>query len=79
MAGLRRSAESPALSNSVAQFEKTLRRIDQLVAGKDEDLQVTLDNLRALTDNLREFSENAKQFPAHILFGKPPKPSKNAP
>jgi phospholipid/cholesterol/gamma-HCH transport system substrate-binding protein len=79
MAGLRRSAESPALSNSVVQFERTLRRIDQLVAGKDEDLQVTLDNLRALTENLREFSENAKRFPAQVLFGKPPQPSKSAP
>ena len=79
MAGLRRNAESPVLSNSVAQFERTLRRIDQLVAGKDEDLQLTLENLRVLTDNLREFSENAKRFPAQLLFGKPPKHSKNVP
>jgi phospholipid/cholesterol/gamma-HCH transport system substrate-binding protein/paraquat-inducible protein B len=73
-AGLRRTAESPALSNSVAQLQRTLRRIDQLAAGKDNDLEIALGNLRVLTENLKELSENAKLFPAQLLFGEPPKP-----
>jgi ABC-type transporter Mla subunit MlaD len=78
MAGLRRTVESPDITNSLAQVQKTLRRMDELIAGKDNDLQVSLDNLRALTENLKELSENAKRFPAQVLFGEPPKPSKNS-
>ena len=50
--------------------------------GKDaygNDFAVKVDLVEFLTENLREFSENAKRFPAHILFGKPPPPSKNVP
>jgi paraquat-inducible protein B len=79
MAGLRRTMESAELTNSLAQVQKTLRRMDELIAGKDNDLQVSLDNLRALTENLKELSENAKRFPAQVLFGEPPKPSRNSP
>ena len=78
-AGLRRTAEAPALTNSIAQLEKTLRRLDQVVAGKDDDLESALSNLRTLTENLKELSENAKRFPAYLFFGEPPKPSKNSP
>lgn len=77
-AGLRRAADSPALTNSVVQLQKTLRRLDQLVAGQDHNLDVALDNLRALTENLRELSENAKRFPAQLFFGDPPEPIKTA-
>jgi uncharacterized coiled-coil protein SlyX len=79
MAGLRRTAESPELTNSLAQLQRTLRRLDQLVAGKENDLALSLDNLRVLTENLKELSENAKRFPAQLLFGEPPKPSKTLP
>ena len=75
VAGLRRTAESPSLTNSVAQLQRTLRRFDQLAAGKDNDLEIALGNLRLLTENLKELSENAKRFPAQLLFGEPPKPA----
>jgi len=75
VAGLRHTVESPALTNSLAQLQKTLRRIDQLAAGKDNDLEIALGNLRVLTENLKELSENAKRFPAQLLFGEPPKPT----
>lgn len=79
LAGLRRTAESSEITNSLVQIQRTLRRLDQLVAGKENDLGVSLDNLRALTENLRELSENAKRFPAQLFFGEPPKPSKTLP
>lgn len=79
LAGLRRTAESSEMTNSLVQVQRTLRRLDQLVAGKENDLAVSLDNLRALTENLRELSENAKRFPAQLFFGEPPKPSKTLP
>jgi len=62
LASLRRTAESPAFSNSVVRLEQTLRRVEQLVSSKDNDLAASLDNLRGLTENLRELSENAKRF-----------------
>jgi phospholipid/cholesterol/gamma-HCH transport system substrate-binding protein len=74
---LRRTAEFPGLTNSIAQLESTLRKVDRLVDGKDHDLDETLNNLRILTGNLKELSENAKRFPAQLLFGEPPQPSKN--
>jgi ABC-type transporter Mla subunit MlaD len=77
-AALRRTTDSPALTNSVAQLQKTLRRFDQLVAGQDHNLEGALDNLRVLTENLRELSENAKRFPAQLFFGEPPKPVNTA-
>jgi ABC-type transporter Mla subunit MlaD len=79
VAGLRRTAESPALTNSVAQLQRTLRRFDQLAAGKDNDLEIALGNLRVLTENLKELSENAKRYPAQLLFGEPPKPARTSP
>lgn len=79
LAGLRRTAESPEITNSLVQIQRTLHRLDQLVAGKENELSVSLDNLRALTENLRELSENAKRFPAQLFFGEPPKPSKTLP
>lgn len=79
VAGLRRVADSPGLTNSLNQLERTLRHLDQVVLSKDNDLAVTVDNLRVLSENLRELSENAKRFPAQLLFGQPPKPSGNLP
>jgi ABC-type transporter Mla subunit MlaD len=70
--GLRAIAESPELTNTVAQARITLRHLDRMLSSKDYDLQVTVDNLRALTDNLRELTESAKRFPAQLLFGEPP-------
>ena len=77
--GLRRFAESPGLTNSLAQLELSLRRVNQLLAGKDADLQITLDNLRSFSENLKELSENAKRYPAQLLFGEPPPRTKVAP
>jgi paraquat-inducible protein B len=76
MAQLREATGNPALTNSVAQFEQTLRRLDQLLAGSDHPLQATLENLRTASENLRELSENARQYPSQLLFGEPPSPSR---
>lgn len=77
--GLRRFAEAPELTNSLARLDLSLRRVNQLLAGKDADLQTTLDNLRSVSENLKELSENAKRYPAQLLFGEPPPRTKVAP
>ena len=77
--GLRRFAEAPELTNSLARLDLSLRQVNQLLAGKDADLQATLDNLRSLSENLKELSENARRYPAQLIFGEPPPRSKVAP
>ncbi len=77
--GLRRFAESPELTNSLVRLDLSLRRVNQLLAGKDADIQTTLENLRSVSENLRELSENAKRYPAQLLFGEPPPRTKVAP
>ena len=77
VANLRRTTELPGLTNSVVRLERTLGRLEGLLAGKDDAVESSLENLRSLTENLRELSENAKRFPAQVLFGEPPKPLRN--
>jgi ABC-type transporter Mla subunit MlaD len=79
MAQLRVVTANPALTNSLTQFEQSLRRLDQLLAGADDPLQATLDNLRVATDHLRELTDNARRYPAQVLFGEPPGPSRHNP
>ena len=73
---LRRFAESPDLTNSVARLQRVLMRADQLLAGKDDEIQATLINLRSLSENLRAVSESVRRYPGGVLFDKPPAPEK---
>ncbi len=59
----------PGVSGDV---ERTVRRVDNLIASTQRDIAVTLDNLNAASTNLRELSENAKRYPSQVLFGAPP-------
>jgi ABC-type transporter Mla subunit MlaD len=59
----------PAVSDDV---QRTIRRVDNLVASSQRDIASTLDNLNAASTNLREFSESAKRYPSQVLFGAPP-------
>lgn len=79
VAGLRRSTETLDLTNTVSRIERLVTRADQMLAGKEGDLTVTMDNLRALTTNLRELSEHLKQNPASLLLSEPPKRSRTLP
>lgn len=79
VAGLRRSTETLDLTNTMTRIERLVSRADQMLAGKENDLSVTMDNLRALTTNLRELSEHLKQNPASLLLSEPPKRSRTLP
>ena len=57
----------------LTQLTQTLNRVDRMVAGRENDVAVTLNNLRQITDNLRDLSENAKRYPSGVIFGEPPK------
>lgn len=72
-ARIRKIAESEEFQKILLQLDRSLNRIDRLVAGRENDVAVTLNNLRQITDNLRELSENAKRYPSGVIFGEPPK------
>jgi len=75
---VRKLAEDPNLTRSLAHLQATLSRLDRVTGSGEYDLKRTLDNLRQITDNLREITENAKQYPSQLLLGAPPPPVKGS-
>jgi len=63
---------SEKLPDMVSRLERSLRRIDTLLANKSPDVEETIENLRVMSENLRELSDNAKRYPAQVLLGEPP-------
>jgi phospholipid/cholesterol/gamma-HCH transport system substrate-binding protein/paraquat-inducible protein B len=69
-------ADSADLPETTGHLKETLRRLERLIASQQDDLQVTVQNLRAITENVKEITDNAKSYPGQILFGSPPPPAK---
>jgi len=53
-------------------LEKSVRRVDTLLANKSQDIEETIENLRVVSANLRELTDNAKRYPAQVFLGEPP-------
>jgi paraquat-inducible protein B len=68
----RQILESPDTQAAVMHLQRTLKRLDHLLAGRDAEIAVSLDNLRQITDNLRDLSEQVKRSPSDLLLGAPP-------
>lgn len=66
------SAELPETST---QLRQTLRRLNRMLAGQQQEIQTTMDNLRAISENVKEISENSTKYPSQVIFGAPPPPS----
>jgi phospholipid/cholesterol/gamma-HCH transport system substrate-binding protein/paraquat-inducible protein B len=60
------------LPEASSQLRQTLRRLNRLIAGQQEEIQTTLENLRAVSQSIRELTDNSTRYPAQILFGAPP-------
>ncbi|SEP56777.1 paraquat-inducible protein B [Ectothiorhodospira magna] len=78
---LRRLSESPeiqvaleGLIRTLDQLQGTVARTDDLIAGHEQDITATLDNLRAMTDHLRDLTEELRRHPGAIL-NRPPEPA----
>jgi phospholipid/cholesterol/gamma-HCH transport system substrate-binding protein/paraquat-inducible protein B len=69
-------AASADLPETTGHLKETLRRLERFIASQQDDLQVTVQNLRAITENVKEITDNAKSYPGQILFGSPPPPAK---
>jgi phospholipid/cholesterol/gamma-HCH transport system substrate-binding protein/paraquat-inducible protein B len=67
------SADLPEAS---AQARETLQRLNRLVVNQQRDIEKTVENLRAISENMKEITNDSKRYPAQILFGAPPPPSK---
>lgn len=63
------------LPETIALMKRTLRRLDNLVASRQQDIDVTLENIRLISEHLKDLTDDAKKYPGQILFGKPPPPS----
>jgi paraquat-inducible protein B len=71
---VRALVDDPALPRTLQNLSRTLGRVDRILGGGEADLAATIDNLRQITDNLRDLTEDTKRYPAHVLFGEPPRP-----
>ena len=60
------------LPDTMALLDRTLRRLDSVVAGGQSDLASTLENLQSISENLKQITDNAKRYPSQLLFGEPP-------
>jgi ABC-type transporter Mla subunit MlaD len=63
---------SDKFPDASTRLERTLRRVDTLLANKSPDIEETVDNLRAASENLRDWTDNAKRYPAQVFLGEPP-------
>jgi len=59
-------------TESVVRLRGILRRLDDLIAERQPDIETTLENIRLISENLKEITDNAKKYPSQFLFGEPP-------
>jgi phospholipid/cholesterol/gamma-HCH transport system substrate-binding protein/paraquat-inducible protein B len=60
------------LPEAATRLERSIGRVDSLLANKSQDIEETLENLRAVSENLRELTHSVKRYPAQVLWGSPP-------
>jgi len=70
------SLASKQLPGTVMRLDSTIRRVDHLIAGKSQDIDEILANLRVVSADLRELMTNAKRYPSQVILGEPPSHAK---
>jgi phospholipid/cholesterol/gamma-HCH transport system substrate-binding protein/paraquat-inducible protein B len=65
---------SQELPDAFSRLREVLRGIDNLLSSQQQDIAITVRNIRAASENLKELTENARKYPAQVLFGEPPSP-----
>jgi phospholipid/cholesterol/gamma-HCH transport system substrate-binding protein len=56
----------------IAEFKRFMRRLDNMVAEQESDLEAIVVELRGILDNIEDITENAKGNPSQMIFGDPP-------
>ncbi|HUT23140.1 MAG TPA: MlaD family protein [Sumerlaeia bacterium] len=60
------------LRETMALLNATLRRLDRVIAGQQENIDSILDNVRRVSRDIQDVIGEGKQYPSHLLFGSPP-------
>jgi methyl-accepting chemotaxis protein len=68
----RLDAMSADLPETNAQLRQSLRRLSRMLASQQQEIQNTVENMRAITENVKEITEDSKRYPSQALFGAPP-------
>lgn len=63
------------LPEMIARLNKTLVRIDKLIATERPQIEMILGNFKEISDNLKDLTKNLKQHPSDLLFSNPPSQS----
>jgi phospholipid/cholesterol/gamma-HCH transport system substrate-binding protein/paraquat-inducible protein B len=66
------SVASVELPETVAQANRTLRRVDNVVSNQQQNLEVIVDDIRLISESLKEVTGDAERYPSYLLFGEPP-------
>jgi phospholipid/cholesterol/gamma-HCH transport system substrate-binding protein len=72
----RLDAVSANLPETSAELRQTLQRLSRLISSQQHDIEKTVQNLRSASESMKEIVDNSKKYPAQVLFGAPPPPSK---
>jgi chromosome segregation ATPase len=62
------------LNSALAQLQSTLGKFDQLASAEQQDIEITLNNIRLISEHLEALTDDIRQYPSHLLFGDPPEP-----
>ncbi|HJT22837.1 MAG TPA: MlaD family protein [Nitrospira sp.] len=60
------------LPEIMTRLNRSLRRVDTLLATKGEAVDDLLDNLRSVSEELRYLTRTVEKYPSQVLFGEPP-------
>ena len=69
---LRLDAVTADLPQTSTQFQQTLRQLNRLIVTQQQQIQTTLESLRAVTADIQEFASESRKYPSQIFFGAPP-------
>jgi ABC-type transporter Mla subunit MlaD len=69
---LRLDAVTADLPQTSTQFQQTLRQLNRLIVTQQQQIQTTLESLRAVTEDIQEFASESRKYPSQIFFGAPP-------
>lgn len=72
----RLDSASSDLPETSAQLRQSLQQLNRLIAGQQRDIEKTVENLRAASENMKQLTDESKRYPAQVLFGAPPPPSR---
>ncbi len=56
----------------IAELNRLVRRVNNIVAEQEGDIQAIVVELRGILDNIEDITENAKGNPSQMIFGEPP-------